>query len=171
MRQIVVDIHLLASSCFRPHKTDFQDCWMDFLSSLIVEKKILLFTGQDVHNLSKDCSACIFSVKQSKRKVFGLHDDETYIFFLILFLITELVKSTAKISSPWISHHIPLSFTWVHRLSHCSVFAKPVILVFVILLLSSLVPLLYIYWYISVRLLVTFLCYTLAIPQGVSCSS
>jgi len=92
LEEIVVDIHLLASSCFCPHVTDFIDCWMDFLSSLILEKKlnssgILLFTGQVFHNLSKDCNACIFSVKQSKRKIFGLHVDETFSFlsFLLFF--------------------------------------------------------------------------------------
>jgi hypothetical protein len=36
MQQIVVDLHLLASSCLCPRMTDFKVCWMDFLSSLIL---------------------------------------------------------------------------------------------------------------------------------------
>jgi hypothetical protein len=32
---------------------------------------------------------------------------------------TKLVKSTAKISLPRILNHVPVLFTWVHRLSHC----------------------------------------------------
>jgi hypothetical protein len=56
MQQFVVDTHLLASSCLCPHIADFKDCWMDFLSSLILEKKlnssgILLFTGHVVDDL------------------------------------------------------------------------------------------------------------------------